>query len=205
MERVLPRPARIAAGLIALAGFATLALQSTLNLETDGSVVIAFAHMLRFFTIWTNFAGALVFASIAMGRVHSSRVMLALAAAYVVVALVYHVLLSPTHHPVGLDWWTNLMLHSLLPAAALAWWFAFAPVPAWRCVPHVMWAPVIYTGFALVVGATTGFYPYFFLDQPTLGWPVFFAYLAGLAAFFMLVATGLKVLRIRAAPTTLPA
>ena len=62
MERVRPRPARIAAGLIALAGFATLALQSTLNLETDGSVVIAFAHMLLFFTILTNFAGSLVFA-----------------------------------------------------------------------------------------------------------------------------------------------
>lgn len=192
----LSRTARAAAGVIALAGLATVVAQIGISSARDGTgLALTFAHMMRFFTLWTNLVGALVFASIAWGKVHSSRVMLALAAAYVVVAVVYHLLLSATHHPVGGDWWTNIMFHTLLPLGAVLWWFAFAPAPRWACVPHVVWAPILYTGFALVVGATTGFYPYFFLDQPKLGWAMLGAWLVGLAAFFLIVALCLKGLR----------
>lgn len=79
-------------------------MQTTINLADEGSRLVAFAHMMRFFTLWTNFGGALLFGWIASGRILSARLLLALATAYCVVALVYHTLLSATHHPVGLDW-----------------------------------------------------------------------------------------------------
>ena len=183
-----------------MGGLATIALQTTLNLEREGSPLIAFAKMMRYFTLWTNFGGALVFAVIAIGRDLSARVQLALATAYAVVALVYHALLAADHHPVGLDWWTNLMFHTLLPAAAIGWWFAFSPRAHWRELPFVMIAPLLYTLFAFLVGAATRFYPYFFLDQPGLGWPNYLAWVAALAAFFLLMGAALKTVRRLIAP-----
>ena len=129
-----PLPRALAA-LIAAIGLTTIALQTTVNLEVEGSPVVAFAKLLRFFTIWTNLGGALMFAWLASGRGFSARTLLALATAYAFVALVYHALLSATHHPVDLDWWTNLMFHTVLPAAAIGWWLAFAPAAAWRSLP----------------------------------------------------------------------
>lgn len=195
-DLVLPRNARLFAAVIGVAGLATILLQIVVSAERDGTGYgLAFAHMLRFFTLWTNTAGALVFLSIAWGKVHSSRVMLALATAYAVVAVVYHALLARTHHPVGFDVLTNLMFHTLLPAAAIGWWIAFAPRPEWSQLPFVMIAPMIYTLFALTVGAATRFYPYFFLDQPKLGWGGFAGWTAGLAAFFFLMGAALEGLR----------
>lgn len=195
-DLVLPRNARLFAAVIGVAGLATILLQIVVSAERDGTGYgLAFAHMLRFFTLWTNTAGALVFLSIALGKGHSSRVMLALATAYAVVALVYHALLARTHHPVGLDVLTNLMFHTLLPAAAIGWWFAFAPRPEWRQLPFVMIAPMIYTLFALAVGAATQFYPYFFLDQPRLGWGGFAGWTVALAVFFIVMGAILEVLR----------
>lgn len=188
----MTRFARPLAAAIALAGLVTLALQTVLNLQRDGSPLVSFALLLRYFTIWTNFGGALLFAWLASGRALSARLLLALATAYAVVAMVYHGLLAADHHPVGLDWWTNLLFHTVLPASAIGWWLAFAPRPQWRALPFVMLAPVLYTGFALVVGRTTGFYPYFFLDQPRLGWAMLLAHLAGLALFFLLTGAVLR-------------
>lgn len=192
MQTAFPPLSRVFAAAIAVTGLAMVVLQVAINTSSEVSALMALVHMLRFFTLWTNFGGALMFAWLAAGRPLTARVLLALATAYAVVALVYHGLLAATHHPVGLDWWTNLMFHSLLPAAAIAWWFAFAPRIEWRHLPFVMIAPVIYTLFALVVGKTTAFYPYFFLDQPKLGWPGFFAWLVALALFFVAMAAVLK-------------
>ena len=195
MDRPLPPFARLLAAIIAICGVGTVALQTTINLADESSPLVAFAHMMRFFTLWTNFGGALLFGWIASGRILSARFLLALATAYCVVALVYHALLSATHHPVGLDWWTNLMFHTLLPAAAVAWWFAFAPRAILSDLPAVMIAPVIYTAFALVLGRTTGFYAYFFLDQPKLGWTGFAGWVVALALFFLAMGSTLLGLR----------
>ncbi|ANY19669.1 hypothetical protein A6F68_01151 [Tsuneonella dongtanensis] len=192
MDQPSPPFSRILAAAIAAAGLATVALQTTINLEVEGSPLVAFAKLLRFFTIWTNLGGALMFAWLASGRGFSARTLLSLATAYAVVALVYHALLSATHHPIGLDWWTNLMFHTVLPAAAIGWWLAYAPAAAWRGLPAVTIAPVIYTPFALIVGAATDFYPYFFLDQPKLGWAALGGWLVALAGFFLVMGAILR-------------
>jgi hypothetical protein len=195
MDTPSPPLLRLLAALIAVAGFATVIAQVAINTGDGGSPLLAFARLMRFFTLWTNLAGALLFAWIASGRHLSARVLLALATAYAVVALVYHALLAATHHPAGPDWWTNLLFHTVLPATAIGWWFAFAPRAGWRQLPFVMIAPLAYTAFALAVGRATAFYPYFFIDQPRLGWPAFFGWTAALAVFFLAMAALLKGVR----------
>lgn len=87
------------------------------------------------------------------------------------------------------------MFHTLLPAAAIGWLIAFAQCAEWRHLPFVTIGPVIYTLFALAVGKTTGFWPYFFIDQTKLGWPMFFAWMGALAMVFVAMTALVKGLR----------
>ncbi|MCA0910434.1 Pr6Pr family membrane protein [Qipengyuania gaetbuli] len=197
MSIAFSQRARVLAGIISLAAFIGLAVQSTLNLERDGSPLVSFALLLRFFTIWSNLAAAVLFAWIAAkGSIHRA-VPFALATAITIVAIVYHTLLAADHYPVGLDWYTNQMHHTIIPAATVGWWLAFTrPVNnGWKDLPLVMIAPVAYTVFALVYGEMSGFYAYFFLDVPQYGYGRVFANIAGLALVFMLFGALLLGLR----------
>ena len=132
----------------------------------------------------------------AKGSIHRA-VPFALATAITIVAIVYHTLLAADHHPVGLDWYTNQMHHTIIPAATVGWWLAFTR-PAdngWKDLPLVMIAPVTYTVYALVYGEMSGFYAYFFLDVPQYGYGRVFANIAGLALVFMLFGALLLALR----------
>ncbi|MCR2834142.1 Pr6Pr family membrane protein [Parerythrobacter lacustris] len=197
-------PARTLAAIIAIAVFVTLALQTSINLERDGSPLFAFALLLRFFTIWTNFAAGLILGWVALRGRADERVLFALATAIAIVALVYHGVLAADHHPVGLDRWTNQMFHSAIPAATILWWLAFSRPSqmGWRSLPWVMVVPVVYTVFAQIVGAASGFYPYFFLDLPKLGWAMLLANLAGLSLCFLLIAALLLAVRSSATRLT---
>ena len=187
MTPAISRPARLVAGAISLAALAALGLQTTINLEQDGSPLVSFALLLRYFTIWSNLAAGLVMGWIALrGSIHRA-VPFALATALAIVALVYHLLLAADHHPVGLDWYTNQMHHTIVPASVILWWLVFTG-PAdnrWTALPLVMIAPVTYTVFALIYGEASGFYPYFFLDVPRFGYPQVALNIAGLALVFM--------------------
>jgi len=55
--------------------------------------------------------------------------------------------------------------------------------------------PLTYGAFAFVLGEMTGFYAYFFLDLPTLGWVQFLISNFVLAVFFALVGTGLVAIK----------
>ena len=177
---------RSIAGLISLAAFGALALQTTIN---DGSVLENFGGMARFFTIWGNIAACLVMGWIASGARVTRGVMAALATALAVIALVYWGVLSGDHHPEGLDRVTNQFHHTIIPAAFIAWWLAYTP-PAQKIsalIPAIMVPPLSYGAFAFVLGEFTGFYAYFFLDLPSLGWVNFLISNAVLAVFFALM------------------
>lgn len=186
--------ARSIAAIIGTTIIAALALQTTLNLERDGSPLVAFGLQLRYFTIWSNLAAALLLGWIASGRRVPQPVLFALATALTIVSLVYWTLLAAEHHPVGLDRLTNQLFHSFGPLATIGWWLAFSPPRAVtrRTLPVVMIAPLVYTGFALVNGALTGFYPYFFLDRERFGWGQLALNITGLALLFL--ATGALLL-----------
>lgn len=197
MQDTFPTPARIAAAVIAICVMLSLMIQTTISLPEGGSHLLQFALLMRFFTIWTNFAAVLVMGWVAVKGDAEPRILFALATAIAIVALVYHALLSSEHHPVGLDWWTNQIFHSLAPLAVIIWWLAFSrPTQmGWLSIPWVMVVPIIYTVFAQIYGAATGFYPYFFLDLPELGWAMLLTNLIGLSLFFMLIAAALLGIR----------
>ena len=187
--------ARKAAGAVAILTFATLALQTTIN---EGSALVAFAMLFRFFTIWSNFAAGVIMGLVAIGRRVPPWVQFALATALTQVGFVYHALLAADHHPVGLDWWTNLAFHTIIPVSVILWWLinSRGDGATWRTIPTAMIAPIIYTGFALIYGEISGFYPYFFLDLPQFGWIRVLLNIAGLSLFFM--ALGGVLLGLRA-------
>ena len=181
--------ARPAAAIIAIAALGALALQTTLNLERDGSPFVSAGLLLRFFTIWGNLAAGLVMGWIALRRRVAAEIVHALATALAIVGLVYWLLLAGMHHPEGLDRITNQFHHTLVPLATILWWIAFGQrsANAMRSIGVVMIAPVAYAVFALAYGAASGFYAYFFLDAGQLGWAQLAINIVGLAALFALV------------------
>lgn len=191
------RTARILAGVISVAAFAALGGQTTLNADTGLSLLASAGLMLRYFTIWGNLTAAILLLHLARGKSVRADIMAALSTALAIIAVVYWALLSGYHAPVGLDRVTNQFHHTIIPAAVIAWWMAFSPkvgsIP--RALATVMAAPLIYTAFAMIVGAVSGFYAYFFLDRNTLSWGEFVLYQIGLALFFAITGAALIALK----------
>ncbi len=204
MDHAYSRPARAAAAALSFVALLSLFVQSLGHSDRLGEFLASWAAMLRFFTIWGNLAAGLVFGWIAWrGRIEP-RIPFALAAALVIIAAVYHALLASMHHPEGFEWWTNIAHHTLVPAGGVLWWLLFSrdSLVGWRSLPIVTLVPIIYGAFALAHGAVTGFYPYFFIDLPSLGWGMVLLNMFGLALLFMAVAALLlairKIIRARA-------
>lgn len=163
----------------------------------EGTAFENAAGLLRFFTIWGNVAAAIIMGRIALGGKASAPVMAALVTALTIIALVYWGVLAGDHQPEGAGLLTNHIFHTVSPALTIGWWFAFGPqsVRLAKLVPAIMVPPLSYGAFAFVLGEVTGFYAYFFLDLPTLGWGSFLANNAGLALFFAAVGVGLLTVK----------
>lgn len=185
---------RILAAVIALIAFSSLAVQPLVG---DWSYIANLGGMLRYFTIWGNLGACVIMGAIALGYAVPKGVMAALATALSVVGLVYWGLLAGDHHPVGIQRVTNQSDHTLVPLATVLWWLWFTPRAdsILRLVPTIMVPPLSYGLFSLVVGQLTGFYAYFFVDLPTLGWTQFLLNNAGLALFFGCLGAGLLVIK----------
>lgn len=181
--------AKISAGVIAIVGLATFALQIALSVEKTGSLFGAFAALSRYFTILTNAAVTVVMLRLALGRVPGHRLMLALVTAIAMVAMVFHAVLADLQTFSGLDAVTNQGFHTVIPALTVLWWVVFGGTPGivWRDLAWVLPWPVVYTAYALVRGAVTGAYPYPFLDVTQIGWPMLGVNVLALAAMFLVV------------------
>ncbi|GAA4044176.1 Pr6Pr family membrane protein [Parerythrobacter jejuensis] len=188
------RQARLLAAAIAFLALAALGVQPSLG---EGTLLENAGGLVRFFTIWGNIAAAVIMGCIALGRPVSTPVMAALATMLTVIALVYWGLLAADHHPVGLDRITNQVFHTIVPLAVIGWWLRFTPpAPAiLPLVPVIMAPPLAYGLFAFVLGELTGFYAYFFLDLPQLGWAQFLLSNLVLAVFFAVLGAGLVALK----------
>ncbi len=185
-----PQNGRTLAGIVAALAFGALAVQPLLG---DYSYLGNLAAMLRFFTIWGNVAACVVMALVAIGRTPSPGVMAALATALAIIGGIYWGLLAGDHNPQGFDRITNQFHHTIIPIATIGWWLRYTP-PApsiLRLVPMIMVPPLTYGAFALILGQMTGFYAYFFVDLPSLGWTQYLINNAGLAVFFAFVGSAL--------------
>ena len=182
----------IAAVLVVAAVAATFAATSPVRPE----------NFFGFFTVQGNLIGAAVALIGAVRLVRGTPATTAwtvvrwCAAAYlVVVGLVYWALLAPLGAAGGVPVpWANLVLHGVVPAAALLDWLLLRDRvrPSLPLLPLVLAYPLLWTAVVLVRGATDGWVPYPFLN-PAQGGAVVAAWVALVAGVFTAVAALLRL------------
>ncbi len=187
----MPQP-RLPFALLGLSAAATVAVQFWLNIERRGGVEPALVSMLGFFSIWTHLliAGGCLWLAVRLDSGWSAaRISLASAAAYfmVFVALAYETLLSADHNPRGIFFYTNLLLHYIVPAAALLVWLLCVPKGRLRMRSVLPWLgfPLSYFAYVLIRGALLGHYPYFFFNVTRYGYEKVLFNAAAFTAVFL--------------------
>lgn len=162
----MERGARIAGAITAGVAWAALALQLWLIVDMLG-LGPGLWRFLGFFTILTNIGVATVATGVALGcpRIGGPRARLLAATSIVMVGLTYSIALRSIWNPTGLQKLTDFALHDLTPLLFMAVWI-LAPNGSlgrrdfgWALVP-----PALYAAYAMVRGATDGWYAYWFLD-----------------------------------------
>ena len=187
---------RIAAAMLAALAWTALLLQLFLSLRlslANGSgIVHGLWTYLAYFTVLTNLLVAVVASRGALaadgGRDAPWRG--AAVTAIVLVGLGYHVLLRNIWNPQGAQWLADVLLHYAVPLAALLWWLALPPRLRIDAAAPLRWLawPAAYAVYALVRGASSGFYPYPFIDVANLGYPRVAMNACGLFAAYAVVA-----------------
>lgn len=193
--------ARTAAVLLAVLGWAALLLQLFLSLGGDRGMLRGLSMFLAYFTVLTNLLVATIAtrAAISVDGGIDLRWRGCAVASIAVVGIGYHLLLRHAWNPQGAQRLADVSLHYVVPMAALMWWLMFPPRERIDAKAPLRWLawPALYAAYALVRGATSGFYPYLFIDVPTLGYPRVMLNVAALALAFLLVAFLLRTWAIR--------
>ncbi|WP_158963984.1 Pr6Pr family membrane protein [Chachezhania sediminis] len=164
--------ARLLALLAALNSGVAVVWRLTLDLK-DTSFGTALWDLSGFFTIWTNTAVALVALAMALApniRLAAPPVRHAVAVAILGVGIVYSVALRHVMDFTGAGAVVNHMFHDLAPPLFLLAWLAaghgtLKPVS----IPLASVFPGIYLSVAMIRGAATGWYPYWFLNPDKIG------------------------------------
>ncbi|WP_276503527.1 Pr6Pr family membrane protein [Terrimonas pollutisoli] len=139
----------------------------------------AAGRFLLFFTILTNLLVAISITSILLapqskwGQFFSKPTTLTAVALYIfIVGLVYNIILRNIWEPVGLQKWVDEALHVLVPLLFIFFWLFFVPKGnlKWRHAFSWLIYPALYLIYAVLRGATEGFYPYPFIDAGQLGY-----------------------------------
>lgn len=129
-----------------------------------------------YFTIWSNTLVALITTRYARGGDESGLlghpVTLAATVVYIiVVGAIYNTLLVQYNPQTGLRLVIDTIFHTAIPIAYPLWWLVFVPRGrlGWNAVAPTVVFPVVYGVFALIKGAMTGKYAYFFIDVDKYG------------------------------------
>lgn len=169
---------RMLAGLVAVVGWGGLGLQLWITLGAMAcngvSTADALWRYLGYFTILTNILVAIVATRAAIlpdrrGGVNDPRFEMAVAAAIIIVGIVYGLLLAHLTAFQGLSLLADSLLHRVQPLLfALLWWTRRTGGLAWR---DTLWAPALpaaYAVYALARGRAEGWYAYWFFDAGKL-------------------------------------
>lgn len=192
--------------LAAVFAWITIVLRFYLAISTSladgtgiGGGIVTF---LSYFTVLTNILVALALTAGGLARSRPGPrqtalqiwrrpgVATAIAVYITIVAVIYHVLLSQLWDPQGLTKGVDIMLHSVMPVAYLAyWWFAIPKRQLqWRGAIVGLSYPVSYSVYTLLLGAVRNQYPYPFSNVNELGYARVFLNSMGMFALFAGVA-----------------
>jgi hypothetical protein len=95
-----------------------------------------------------------------------------IAAQIAFVALAYHFLLRKAWDPQGAQLFADVLLHYVVPALFVAYWFLYWRNGSLRWVYPLYWSlyPTAYFIYVLVRGEIIGAYPYAFIDVAAIGY-----------------------------------
>ncbi|UVE16637.1 Pr6Pr family membrane protein [Pseudomonas sp. LS44] len=163
--------------------------------------VAASYSVLNFFSYFTNlsniFAALILLLSVFLNRSSSQELAkYASTVNMVVVGLVFAILLRNVDLGALLPW-VNFVLHYLMPVAVVLNWLAAPPATKLR-PKHMLITlvfPTAYLVYVLVRGASTGWYPYPFLNPANVGgYGAVAAYSLGITATFLIASWALLVI-----------
>lgn len=189
MDDTLTDNRRFFGALIGMGAILTLAVQTGVDVASGDGVLQSIWSQARYFTNLMVFTVGIFFSSSLLGTRHNRPGWASAITVWILlVGIVYHVLLSATHHPEGLDVGVNLMQHTILPIAVLGFWVRYVFKDGLHMTLPAIWlaCPVTYVGYVLIRGQLDQAYPYFFLNPDKIGWPGVGAYVVGLGALFYL-------------------
>ena len=162
-------------------GIAALVLQVAitvpLRLGRGDTLIGAVIFYFSFFTILTNLALVLIYASerwprqwLNWFRRPATRGMMV--AAIVLVMGFYHFVLAATWAPEGLARVADIALHYVTPVFYVAWWVLFARhgTLKWADIAKMLLPPTIYLIYVMIRGAIVTEYPYPILEAHRLGY-----------------------------------
>lgn len=161
------RAGRLAAALIAVAGWTGLALYVAAEAGTQkGDWLGAVWTNLGFLTDLTNLLLAVVMTGVAFGVRPLSRPHAVGWAVAAIATVGVGYWLIGGRLVIGTSALEDMLLHGVTPWASLLWWAVFAPKGELRWARVFVWLawPVGYFVYALSRGALTGDYAYGFLD-----------------------------------------
>ena len=113
-----------------------------------------------------------------------------------ITGIVYHVAIARL---VEFDGWAlvaDQLTHTVVPIATVIGWLMYGPrgQASWRVIRLVLLYPLAYIVFTLVRGRIVHFYPYHFIDVPSLGYGKVAANGFWIALLFLAAAAGYRAL-----------
>ncbi|WP_158807079.1 Pr6Pr family membrane protein [Beijerinckia sp. L45] len=134
---------------------------------------------LRYFTILTNIGIAALMTvtawRLAQRKPPAPASLYAAGLVYiVVVGITYEAMLRRLWSPQGVQFYTDMTMHDVIPVLSLVFWVAFAPKAplAWSGPLRWLEFPAVYFAATLMVGLIGADYPYGFLDPDKLGYAI---------------------------------
>ena len=192
------RAARITAAIVGLVALAGLAIQLAASTAMAGQVSTALWAMVRYFTILTNLAVAIIFVAVALGAAWARRSALlgGVTLAIILVGIVYGLLLRGLIELSGGARLADLLLHTIVPILVPLWWITAAPKGnlRWRDPPIWSVFPLAYLFYALLRGEADGIYAYPFINPVTLGWMRVLVNALGIAIGFLVAGAAMVAL-----------
>jgi hypothetical protein len=189
--------------MAALLGWAGLSIQLYLILlgrwELGASLLGGLVNCFSFFTVLTNTLVAVVLSFELTHRDSAARrwflgpaVRSGIAVSIALVGLAYSLLLRHLWQPEGWQFIADELLHDVMPALFIGYWWFCVPKGSLRLRHIGLWMlyPLVYFGYILLRGNLLAAYPYPFIDVANLGYPQVLINAGEILAGFVGIALG---------------
>ena len=161
---------------IAVLAWFALGLQLALMLRNAPAIGFSteatLINFLSYFTILSNLMVAITLTVKKDSTFSNVRVQSAIAVYIFIVGLVYNLVLRNIWSPKGWQLVADNLLHVVVPALYIIYWFFFVPqkVLHWKHLFPWLIFPLLYLVYSLIRGDQTGWYPYPFLNTELHGY-----------------------------------